>query len=382
MRKFESRAYQTTGTRDRPHCHRFPHSSGVEVAREHYNEMTARELEQLAKFVDGDTRQQAKEHNDQHSKRERALKANVTKGEDITFADAERAMVWVERVEVGVNNGSLSSKNARRLLNHVAKHTSNDGLSLMHWWYDTHDTRTTSDAFKGIAKDVYSQHVTPMELAYSAAIRHLNKDGTVSKTSGLARQKYIQYNEDGTVNRTCKAFKDGLVDEQGRPVDRHNTSIDAGKTHADVTVYSGHGRPRQTDYFPDGTLNRGQGQPATPTRATTTSTPTVYSGRGRPKATDYNPDGSVNYGDGAKEKTLPSQNAKAKAHAIVYSGRGRPKASDYNPDKSINYGSNSSGGGQGVTTGCTTSTTSGATTYSGRGRPRASDYTAGGKLRR
>jgi len=367
----------------------------VEVAREHYNGMTARELEQLAKFVDEDTRQQAKEHNDQHSKRERALKANVTKGEDITFADAERAMVWVERVEVGVNNGSLSSQNARRLLNHVAKHTSTDGLSLMHWWYDTHDTRTTSDAFKKIAKDVYSQHVTPMELAYSAAIRHLNKDGTVSKTSGLARQKYIRYNEDGTVNRTCKAFRDGLVDEQGRPVDRHNKSIDAGKTRAEVTVYSGHGRPRQTDYFPDGTLNRGQGQPATPTRATTTSTPTVYSGRGRPKATDYNPDGSVNYGDGAKEKTLQSQNVQRRprsndgdngrlspTQATVYSGRGRPKASDYHSDGNINYGSKSSGGGGGYTTSRATSTTSGATTYSGRGRPRASDYTAGGNIRR
>jgi hypothetical protein len=94
------------------------------------------------------------------------------------------------------------------------------------------------------------------------------------------------------------------------------------------TEYQGKGRPRTTDYKPDGSLNRGGG-------SSRGREQTEYQGKGRPRTTDYKPDGSLNRGGGSscgREQT-------------EYQGKGRPRTTDYKPDGSLNRGGGTGSGG-------------------------------------
>ena len=85
------------------------------------------------------------------------------------------------------------------------------------------------------------------------------------------------------------------------------------------TVYSGRGRPRNSDYMSSGMLMR-------PSAPQIFHQPTIYSGRGRPRNSDYMSSGMLNRGGGGYG---------GGGGGTVYSGRGRPRNSDYTASRKI-----------------------------------------------
>jgi len=244
----------------------------------------------------------------------------------------------------------------------------------------------------------------------------VTKDGIVDKRSKLVRQEYLIFKEadPSKVDKRCAAFKQGLVDEEGRPIagaitpEERQRAVDGDAPAGSglkPTVFQGKGRPRETDYDENGNIIRtkaaaeavekrmqeaasASSQKSTPTPMPsavpipTTPAPsaipiptppaisTVYAGAGRPKDSDYNADGSLNRGSGSSSASAPT----------IYSGSGRPKDSDYAADGSIYRGdshafvsspSPSSGGATGATT-----------VYCGHGRPPDSAYHSDGSINR
>jgi len=397
IRQYTSnRKGQKKGTEDRPHCHRLPVFLGKKVARDNFDNLTAREMENMLSYINQDTRQQERKCNvgeeegelGGHSLLEHHLNQNMKKGTPITAQDANRAEVWINRIERGIESGDLLKKGGELLLSQIAQIRTTDGLSVLYRWKEGNDMRDTNHHFNQMFNQVYDQNVSDLEVALSSSKQTLNQNGKISKKSSLVRRGYLVYGEDGKVDTSCEAFRKGLVDNDGRPTTGSHISPNSSTSEVgyNPTVYSGSGRPKNTDYNEDGTLNRGDGnvsssrsnssrssskvssQSSTRSSSMTSTTPTIYSGSGRPRNTDYNSDGTLNRGDGnvtsssssrssqqtkttttttraptSRSNTSSSSRSSSQTSTpTVYSGVGRPKNSDYNSDGSLNRGGGNS----------------------------------------
>ena len=243
--------------------------------------------------------------------------------------------------------------------------------------------------------DQYDQYVADQDLRTLPKTKGIKdvvlkararQEGGKTIYKGSGRPKNTDYKPDGTLRYKQNTKNDEAIARAlSSQVNNGAKSPGSAKTVRvkQPTVYSGSGRPKATDYTLSGRLRRAK--PAMVQKAT------VYSGSGRPKATDYTASGNLRR---AKPAMVQQQ--------TVYSGRGRPRNSDYmssgmlmrpsapqishqptiysgrgRPRNSDYMSSGMLNRGGGGYGGG-----GGGTVYSGRGRPRNSDYTASGRLRR
>jgi len=214
------------------------HSSSHDLNRD--KSLASHQLENLNIFIKS---QQGNKQLDPiiHNIQKRVLQENLIQNTVVNTKTAQSLLSWINSIKVAVENNTLPVENATLLLSGLTKITTEDGVSILQRYYMNEnlkiiDSLTGKESFGSDSK----------------------KTMIYSNKKALENNIKIRYKANGAVDKRCKAYKQGLVDEAGRlivplkseimlsKVAPQQNQVDSSDKMVILTQYSGIGRPRKT----------------------------------------------------------------------------------------------------------------------------------------